>query len=89
MSDDPAQDYCADGMTEDLITDLSKVSDLFVIARNSTLTYTSKAATIRQVAEKFPDRADILAPSSGCIPNKRLLRVKSGNQRRPRNPSAV
>jgi hypothetical protein len=60
-------------MTEDLITDLSKVSDLFVIARNSTLTYTSKTATIRQVAEKFPDRADILAPSSGCIPNKRCF----------------
>jgi hypothetical protein len=78
MSDDPAQDYCADGRTEDLITDLSKVSDLFVIARNSTLTYTSKTATIRQVAEKFPDRADILAPSSGCVPNKRLLRVRPG-----------
>ena len=39
--------------------------------------YTSKTATIRQVAEKFPDRADILAPSSGCVPNKRPLRVKT------------
>ena len=41
MSDDPAQDYFADGMTEDLFTDLSRISGLFVIARNSTLTYES------------------------------------------------
>ncbi len=51
MSDDPAQEYFADGMTEDLITDLSKVSGLFVIARNSVFTYKGKAIEVRQVAE--------------------------------------
>ena len=51
MSDDPAQEYFADGMTEDLITDLSKVSGLFVIARNSVFTYKGKAMKVRQVAE--------------------------------------
>jgi len=51
MSDDPSQAYFADGMTEDLITDLSKVSGLFVIARNSTFAYKGKAVTVRQVAE--------------------------------------
>ena len=51
MSDDPEQEYFADGMTEDLITDLSKVSSLFVIARNSTFSYKGKKVTIRQVAE--------------------------------------
>ena len=53
MSGDPEQDYFADGMTEDLITDLSKISGLFVIARNSTFTYKGKTVTIRQVAEEL------------------------------------
>ena len=53
MSDDPAQEYFADGMTEDLITDLSKVSGLFVIARNSVFTYKGKAVKVGQVAEEL------------------------------------
>lgn len=53
MSDDPQQEYFIDGMTEDLITDLSKISGLFVIARNSTFIYKGKSATIRQVAEEL------------------------------------
>jgi TolB-like protein/class 3 adenylate cyclase len=53
LSDDPAQEYFADGMTEDVITDLSKVSGLFVIARNSVFTYKGKAVTVRQVAEEL------------------------------------
>ncbi len=51
MSDDPAQAYFADGMTEDLITDLSKVSGLFVIARNSSFAYKGKQIDIRTVAQ--------------------------------------
>jgi adenylate cyclase len=51
MSGDPEQEYFSDGMTEDLITDLSKISGLFVIARNSTFTYKGKSVKIRQVAE--------------------------------------
>jgi adenylate cyclase len=47
MSDDPSQEYFADGMTEDLITDLSKVSGLFVIARNSVFTYKGKPVQVR------------------------------------------
>ena len=39
MSDDPSQEYFADGMAEDIITDLSKISALFVIARNSSFQY--------------------------------------------------
>jgi len=53
MSDDPSQEYFADGMTEDLITDLSKVSGLFVISRNSVFTYKGKAVKVRQVAEEL------------------------------------
>ncbi|MEE8531531.1 MAG: tetratricopeptide repeat protein, partial [Hyphomicrobium sp.] len=51
MSDDAEQEYFADGMTDDLITDLSKVSDLFVIARNSSFIYKGKPVEIRKVAE--------------------------------------
>ncbi len=53
LSDDPEQEYFADGMTDDLITDLSKVSDLFVIARNSSFIYKGKPIEIRQVAEEL------------------------------------
>jgi adenylate cyclase len=51
MSGDPEQAYFADGMTDDLITDLSKVGGLFVIARNSTFAYKGKSQNIRDVAK--------------------------------------
>jgi TolB-like protein len=51
LSDDPSQEYFADGMTEDLITDLSKISGLFVIARNSSFYYKGQQVKVRQVAE--------------------------------------
>jgi adenylate cyclase len=53
MSDDPNQGYFADGMTEDLITDLSKLSGLFVIARNSSFSYRGQQVKVRQVAEEL------------------------------------
>jgi TolB-like protein/Flp pilus assembly protein TadD len=53
MSDDPKQEYFSDGITEDLITDLSKISGLFVIARNSTFTYKGKPVKVKQVAQEL------------------------------------
>jgi adenylate cyclase len=53
MSGDPDQEYFSDGITDDLITDLSKISGLFVIARNSVFTYKGKPVKIRQVAEEM------------------------------------
>jgi len=53
LSDDPEQEYFADGMTEDLITDLSKVSGLFVIARNSSFAYKGKSIDLRQVGREL------------------------------------
>jgi adenylate cyclase len=47
------QEFFVDGMTEDLITDLSKVSGLFVIARNSVFTYKDKAVKVRQIAAEL------------------------------------
>ncbi len=53
MSADAEQEYFVDGMTEDLITDLSKLPELFIIARNSVFTYKGKAVKVRQVAEEL------------------------------------
>lgn len=53
LSGDPEQEYFTDGMSEDLITDLSRVSGLFVIARNSTFTYKGRAVKVQQVAEEL------------------------------------
>jgi TolB-like protein/class 3 adenylate cyclase len=53
MSDDPKQEYFVDGMSEDLITDLSKISGLFVIARNSSFTYKGKEVDVKQVSREL------------------------------------
>ena len=49
MSPDPDQEYFADGMTEDLITELARISGLFVIARNSVFVYKGKPVHVRDV----------------------------------------
>jgi adenylate cyclase len=53
LSNDPDQEYFSDGMTEDLITDLSRISGLFVIARNSSFTYKGKAVNIQDVGREL------------------------------------
>ena len=53
ISADPDQEYFADGLTEDLITDLSKLSNLLVIARNSVFTYKDRAVDIQKVATEL------------------------------------
>jgi adenylate cyclase len=50
MSDDPAQEYFSDGIAEDIITDLSKVSALSVIARNTAFTFKGRAMDVKEVA---------------------------------------
>ena len=49
MSGDAEQEFFADGMTEDLITDLSKVSGLFVIARNSSFAYKGRSVKVQEI----------------------------------------
>jgi adenylate cyclase len=53
MSGDPEQEYFSDGITEDIITDLSKVSGLLVIARNTVFTYKGKPVKVQQVAQEL------------------------------------
>jgi cytosine/adenosine deaminase-related metal-dependent hydrolase len=57
MSGDLTQEYFSDGMTEDLITDLSKLSGLFVIARNSVFTYKGQAVKPERVSRELGVRA--------------------------------
>jgi len=53
MSEDPKQEYFSDGITEEIITALSKVPDLFVIARNSSFTYKGKSVLIPTVGREL------------------------------------
>jgi adenylate cyclase len=53
MSDDPAQEYFADGMVEDIITGLARIKWLFVIARNSSFIYKGKPIDVRQVGREL------------------------------------
>lgn len=49
MSGDPEQEYFSDGITEDIITDLSKVSSIFIVARNSSFTYKGRSVKIQEI----------------------------------------
>jgi adenylate cyclase len=53
MSGDPEQEYFSDGITEDIITDLSKVSGLFVVARNTAFTYKGKTVNVKDVSQEL------------------------------------
>jgi adenylate cyclase len=53
LSSDARESYFVDGITDDLITDLSKLSGIFVIGRNSTFAYKGRSAKVQQVAEEL------------------------------------
>jgi adenylate cyclase len=53
MSGDPEQEFFADGLTEDIITELSRFHDLLVISRNSTFVHKGKAVNVQEVAREF------------------------------------
>ncbi|MGB5468237.1 MAG: tetratricopeptide repeat protein [Sedimenticolaceae bacterium] len=53
MGGDPAQDYFADGITDDLTTDLSRISGLFVVARNSSFSYKGRSVDVRTVSQEL------------------------------------
>src|SRR5262249_55299885 len=53
MSGDPEQEYFSDGITEDIITELSRFRSLFVIARNSSFAFKGKAAKVQEIAKEL------------------------------------
>jgi adenylate cyclase len=56
LSEDPKQEYFSDGLTDDMITALSRFKDLFVIARNSTFRYKGQAIDVRQLNKELGAR---------------------------------
>src|SRR5208282_1668745 len=57
MSGDPEQEYFSDGITEDIITDLSKIAGLTVIARNSSFTYKGRSVDVRSIGRELGVRS--------------------------------
>jgi adenylate cyclase len=53
MSDDPEQEYFSDGITEDIITDLSKISALFVVARNTAFTFKGRPINLQEAGREL------------------------------------
>jgi len=53
MSGDPEQEYFSDGITEEIITGLSKIPEMFVIARNSSFTYKGKSVKVQQIGKEL------------------------------------
>ena len=53
LGDDREQQYFADGITEDLTTDLSRIAGMFVISRNTAFTYRNKAIDTKQIGRSW------------------------------------
>ncbi|NKB54559.1 MAG: hypothetical protein GKR97_20540 [Rhizobiaceae bacterium] len=83
MSGDPEQEYFADGITEDIITALSKLRSLFVIARNSSFIYKGQAVDIREVSNNLGVRYVLegsIRKAAGRIRlTGQLIDARSGN----------
>jgi TolB-like protein len=69
LSGDPTQDYIADGISENIISALSKISEMFVIASNSTFTYKGNPVKVQQVSEELGVRY-VLEGSAQKIGNR-------------------
>jgi adenylate cyclase len=83
MSGDPEQEYFSDGITEDVITDLSKISDLHVVARNTVFTYKGKPVKVQQAAQelsvRFVPEGSVRKAASRVRVTGQLIDGKDGN----------
>jgi TolB-like protein len=82
MSSDPEQEYFADGISEDIITDLSKIAGLFVIARNSSFVYKGKSVDTSTVAKELGVRfileGSVRRGGSRVRVNAQLIEAETG-----------
>jgi adenylate cyclase len=82
LSQDPEQDYFSDGLTETLTGDLSKISSLFVIARNSAFTYKGKAVKVQDVGREMGVRyvleGSVLKAANQVRINTQLIDATTG-----------
>ena len=74
MSGDPDQEYFSDGISEDIITDLSKIAGLTVIARNSSFTFKGRSVDVRTVGRDLGVRGLQHGASSWSIPRAFMRR---------------
>jgi adenylate cyclase len=83
MSGNDAEEYFADGMTDDLITDLSKISGLLVIARNSVFAFKGKAVNIpdvgRQLGVRYVLEGSVRRAGGRIRINAQLIVVETGH----------
>ena len=83
IGSDPEQDYFADGVTESLTTDLSRIRGLFVIARNSAFSYKGKSTDVRQVGRELNVRyaleGSVQRAGSRMRVNVQLIDAETGN----------
>jgi adenylate cyclase len=84
MSGDPEQEYFSDGITEDLITDLSRISGVFVIARTTVFTYKGRSVTVRQVGDDlgvhYVLEGSVRKAGNRIRVNAQLVDARSGRQ---------
>ena len=89
MSSEKEQAYFADGMTDDLITDLSKVSGLKVVARNSVFTYKGKSVKVQEIAKDLNVthvlEGSVRLAGGQVRVNAQLIDAKTGNHLLGRN----
>jgi adenylate cyclase len=82
LSNDPEQEYFADGITEDLTTDLSRISESFVIARNTAFTYKGKSVDAKRVGLELGVRyvleGSVRRTGSAVRVNVQLIEAESG-----------
>jgi class 3 adenylate cyclase len=74
LGNDPEQQYFADGITEDLTTDLSRIADMFVISRNTAFTFKDKRIDTKLLSQG--DKSPISACRVGSISNRSLHEIK-------------
>jgi adenylate cyclase len=83
LSGDPAQEYFSDGITEEIITALSKVPKFFVVARNSTFTYKAKPVKVQQVGQELGVRyvleGSVQKAGDRIRINAQLIDARTGN----------
>jgi TolB-like protein len=84
LSGDPQQDYFSDGITDDLVTDLSRIPGLFVIDRRSTFAYKGKPAKVQEVGRelgvKYVLEGSTCRTAERMRPNVQLVDASKGNQ---------
>lgn len=82
LSNDPEQEYFADGLTEDLTTDLSHLAGSFVIARNTAFTYKGKAVDVKQVGRdlgvRYALEGSVRRTGEHVVLNAQLISTETG-----------